>query len=899
MKPFVGWRPALRIAVRESRRSRGRSLLVVAMIMLPVLALSFAAVTYDMFSLTNAERVDRKIGHYDALVRWMYGGPMRQDPTLSTWDSVGAPPETQPRKETPDLLALLPAGSAAVPYATNVPSLKVTTPHGVTAMDVSSIDLSDAKLGGIVRLVAGSAPTGPAQIALTRSAASRLGVPLGGTVHLVDRDSTVTVVGLAEFADDLGPRIVLRPDSSTDTGDAWLVSSPAPITWAVVKALNQHGIAAYARNVVLDPPPPSQVDLRAFDNSGDSPLSLAGIMVGLGVLEVILLAGPAFAIGARRRSRDLALVAANGGTPPQVRRIVLADGVVLGAVGAVVGVALGVVAALAGRPLIEVYLAHRLAGGYRFYPLALVVVALLAVVTGILAALVPAYTAARQDVIAVLAQRRGVTRSKRRWVLIGLALLGIGIGGSLYGVSRLNSTLMQYGLITAELGLVLCTPALIGLIARGGAVLPLALRIALRDAARNRAAAAPAISAVMAAVAGSVALGVYVAGSDGKFDNEYRRTMPPGYVTVTSQSAAVPGGKPIPSTATFAATVRQALPVRAYAELSSVACPAGTGPSTYCDLNPQLPADGRCPAEDLTPPLTAAQQQAALRDPRCGAVQSLMTGGPDLVVDDGAALPLISGATGADLARATATLRSGGVVVTNPRFVEGGMVTLSAQLYVSGGDSPAPRTISVPGYALTSAAAQELTVLSPGAVIQAKMRVVRFGIVVATDHRPTQAEQDKLTAVTDALGTFVVAVEHPPAHDTNAGLLVLAGVAGFIALGAAAIATGLGAVDSKPDLATLAAVGASPGLRRRLSLSGAGVIAGLGSVLGAVAGFGAAVAVLSAYNRLARTKWPIEATYPIHVPWWNLLIALVVVPAVAMLGAGLLTRSRLPIERRI
>jgi putative ABC transport system permease protein len=35
------------------------------------------------------------------------------------------------------------------------------------------------------------------------------------------------------------------------------------------------------------------------------------------------------------------------------------------------------------------------------------------------------------------------------------------------------------------------------------------------------------------------------------------------------------------------------------------------------------------------------------------------------------------------------------------------------------------------------------------------------------------------------------------------------------------------------------------------------------------------------------------------VPWRNVGVALLVVPLVAMLGAGLLTRSRLPIERRL
>ena len=36
-----GWRAALRIAWREARRSRGRSALVIALILVPVAALSF------------------------------------------------------------------------------------------------------------------------------------------------------------------------------------------------------------------------------------------------------------------------------------------------------------------------------------------------------------------------------------------------------------------------------------------------------------------------------------------------------------------------------------------------------------------------------------------------------------------------------------------------------------------------------------------------------------------------------------------------------------------------------------------------------------------------------------------------------------------------------------------
>jgi putative ABC transport system permease protein len=103
---------------------------------------------------------------------------------------------------------------------------------------------------------------------------------------------------------------------------------------------------------------------------------------------------------------------------------------------------------------------------------------------------------------------------------------------------------------------------------------------------------------------------------------------------------------------------------------------------------------------------------------------------------------------------------------------------------------------------------------------------------------------------------------------------------------------------AKGRSALVSAVGASPRVRRALVLSQAGVIAGLGSLLGAVAGLGAALAVLFAINRGYADVRPAPTPYPMVVPWLNVGVALVVVPVVAMLGAALLTRSRLPIERR-
>src|SRR5205814_5172553 len=150
---------------------------------------------------------------------------------------------------------------------------------------------------------------------------------------------------------------------------------------------------------VLNHPPPKTEQYREFVENGGVPASavlMVVLVAGLAMLEVVLLAGPAFAVSARRRRRDLALVAAAGGTPAHLRRIVLADGVVLGAVAAAAGVALGVGVAAALQPLIEAHLSHARAGAFRAFPAALAGLAGLAFRTGRLPAVVTGVITSRQ-----------------------------------------------------------------------------------------------------------------------------------------------------------------------------------------------------------------------------------------------------------------------------------------------------------------------------------------------------------------------------------------------------------------------------------------------------------------------------------------------------------------------
>jgi len=524
----------------------------------------------------------------------------------------------------------------------------------------------------------------------------------------------------------------------------------------------------------------------------------------------------------------------------------------------------------------------------------------LAVATGVLAALVPAWISSRLDVVSALAGRRGIVRSRRRWVLLGLVLGAAGGGLAAFGAWRIDWVLIVIGLAVAEVGVVLCTPAIVGLVARLGRFMPLAPRIALRDTSRNRTAAAPAISAVMAAVVGSLAVSVVLIASTERDRDAYRSASRPGDVAVfVGGPKQAPGGQQsLPSEAL--ASLRSIMPVEQVHAIGVTSC----GPE-LCDVGMRPPPALDCPYAPyvLQHEPTAPEQRAARRDSRCDGVgdRYLYFGGLGsdrglVVVIDATAAGAAANITTEDADVAAAALRAGDVVVDDERYLDNGRVTLAITTVSPEGQRRDTRTVTAPGFVLPHRTLAPIAMMTTTTARTLGLSSAPIITLATTSRMPTQEERDRLQAALGDRFSFTVVEE--PSTDTT-GLLVLAIVAGVITLGAAAIATGLAAADGRADLGTLAAVGASPGVRRMLSLSQSGVIAGLGSLLGAAAGLSASMAVLFALNQRYADIWPAPTPYRIAVPWLNVGIALLVVPLIAMLGAGLLTRSRLPIERRL
>jgi putative ABC transport system permease protein len=119
-------------------------------------------------------------------------------------------------------------------------------------------------------------------------------------------------------------------------------------------------------------------------------------------------------------------------------------------------------------------------------------------------------------------------------------------------------------------------------------------------------------------------------------------------------------------------------------------------------------------------------------------------------------------------------------------------------------------------------------------------------------------------------------------------LLAMLGAAAIATLAGTSIAVALAMAESRADMATLAAVGASPSRRRVHAMGQAATVAGLGTGLGLALGALVAVTTLGGSSQ-----------YPTSTPYGWLVAVAVVAPALAVLVAGTFTRSRVTMTRRI
>lgn len=879
------WRPALRIARRELLRAKGRTVVVLLMVLLPVTAVVCLSTLLRTSEIDVVEGLPVNLG--DAAARLdVAGGIVQQDPLLrssSHYDSAPVP-------TADELRAALPAGSRLLPVREQYEQSSVQVGDRRRRISTVAVDLADAGLRGPYQVVDGRAPSGPDEVAVTAELAET-GLPVGRTVQLPAGEREVT--GVVGRPRDLGSRRAVVGTAAAvgiDPAvqpDRYYVAGP-PVEWDDVQRLNALGVLVLSRDVVLDPPPDDEVRESGFSSGQDVTVAIVGLIAVMAVLEVVLLAGPAFAVGARRQRRGLALLAATGGEPSHVRRVVLAQGLLVGAVAALVGAPLGIaVAALARAPLSR--WADAQWGPFDVGWLDVLLVALLGAATALLAALGPAWVMARQPLVAALQGRRVTAAGAARPALVGLVLLAVGLVITVGSLRDQRFTYAGYaelgvaaGAIPTVLGAVLLAPAALSLVGRLAGRLPLALRFAVRDADRQRGRTAPAVAAIAATVAGVIALGT-AASSDAEENRVTYRAAGPAGVAVVNANGADADWDVLETAARRALPGEPVQVVRGLAPAGPMA-PDGFVETQICRAG-ERGEQGRC--FDL------------LSDHGSSYGSDLLVGAQAL----GSLEPLLRPAL---VPRAQEALAAGGVLLSAPALQPGEQVELRRTRFTLQADGTERAevldTVTAPAAPLpvSTGWVPARAVLSESVADQlGGARTV--GLLVGEDlgRAEEEALKDAVLAVDD--GAYVRVERGYDGRADRTVVLVLSLVAGGLVLAGTLAATALALSEARPDLSTLGQVGARPRTRRTVAAGYALVLGLVGAVLGVLAGLIPGIAasvpltrgVSSSSSYVPLTDVPPGRDFIVDIPWLLIALVLVVLPLVSAAVAGAATRSRL------
>jgi len=537
-----------RLARRTARRHLGRTLFVGVLVALGVAVAVFAAIAVRTAQPTPEEDVVGLMGQATARI------------VVSPAGTPGVTPADPGTVEAWLARELDTAGIPATIYREEWIGPGLAT----------DLDPTDARAAGMY-VVDGSVPTTADEILASPAILRERGLAVGDTIRLPAADGMASfqIVGTVVRPESLHfPMFLFTPGGWDRLRQVELQSANVvALTGEIddVAALSTRlgtsfrerfgpsGVATAAPGPgvggpfdVWEPPIETREEARWEAAQSRTPASLVGVGVAaLLLIEVGLLAAAAYAVGLRRRLRELGLLVANGATERQIRGIVLGEAAVVGAFGALVGVALGVGVAFVSGGLLGSMI-NRLVSGPRIVFGDLAGPAIIGVGATMLAAWLPARTAGRVPPLAALRGRMPAS-APPRW-LVPVALGGTGAGAAMLvalAATPLDTgglmALGAVGMILTVIGGLALTVKIVEVGGRLADRLTTTPRLVVREAARARTKAAAAMAAMAIVFVGPALWAISTQTSEA---SRLVTSGPPGDPRVVTVIGAWPAGAP-------------------------------------------------------------------------------------------------------------------------------------------------------------------------------------------------------------------------------------------------------------------------------------------------------------------------------------------------------------------
>ncbi len=805
---MTGRRAIIRWAVRMFRREWRQQILVLVLLTVVVAAAIFTATA----AYNSQESPTAQLGSANTRVRLVEPDATQRAADIATLEKWFGPVEV-------------------------IADDFVRVPGSVDRVEVRAQNPNGRYGAGMLSVRAGRVPARPSEVALTDGVAATFGVHIGEHVRL--GRATRTVVGIVENPGDLHDEFALVTPAAA--------SATAPIT-VLLDASDQERSRAPGAEM------PGGFE-RVQATHATAAAAIVFGMAAVVMLLVCLVAAAGFIVIAQRRSRQLGLLAAVGATNKHLRLVMLANGVLVGVIAAVLGSVAALVAWFVARPALETSLGHRI--DTASIPPGLVATGiLLAITTATAAAWWPARAVGRQSVTEALSARPASPKPAHRSVAVAVIAAALGFAGVYFGVDvaadKSNVVLLLAGIVALVVAIIFGSPLVLRALARVASRLPFAPRLALRDLGRYQARAGAAVAAISLGLAISVAIvGIASASEPNESDmnlSDRQVLVHPGDFALgpAPTSGAGDSGRLVPS-----ATDLARLDDAAH-QLAS-----GLDQPTVLPLDIAVDANGEHADAKLG-----------------GGPGPVMLGravGSHTIRDTG----LLYVATAALAHRLGLDLTAVGpeVDVVTPQ---------SGTLFVANAlDRPTP----IPANAVDHIAAQPYSSAPKNLITTAGMQryelhAIRGGWLIESAQPLTAAQ---LTSVRERAAAAGLAIETRRSQDGLHTLRKGATLAGILlALAILAMTVGLIRSEAGRDLRTLIATGASSTTRRTVTASTAGALAFAAMALGIAAAY---VALVAGY---AHDLKELD-----NVPVLELAVTIVGVPLVAA-AAGWLLAGREP-----
>jgi putative ABC transport system permease protein len=711
----------------------------------------------------------------------------------------------------------------------------------------------------LLGLVSGTYPAGPGQVALTSQVATRYGTHVGGTWRTAG--TTWRVTGIVRDPSTLADQFALvAPGQIRHPGQAIMLLGPG----AAQQLLSDQTVPGV---------PAATVSVPNQQTSGVSPAVQVLVVEALGLAFIGLLSVASFSVMAQRRLRALGMLGAIGATERNLRLVMIAGGLVVGATAALAGAVLGLTAWIAYAPTVQRDTGHAVdAARLPWWAVAIGMV--LAIATSALASRRPAKTMAAVPVVTALSGRPAPPRAVHRPALPGVIVFAAGLAclaaaGGLNGVAGGNGAqghalFLLGGLVITVVGLCLLAPLAISVLAAGASPrLPVAIRIALRDLVRYRARSGAALAATT--FAAFLAMGICVVASI-RFDNPLNWIGPnlsSSQVTVGAAQSPGPGQMEQFSAAQLATLTTRVNALAASLHASAV--PLETAGTLYqAGLAAHSPQNFSGELYVATPQLLATY----------GIKASQITPGTDVLT----MRPGLAGLPNLELLYDNGMVSDASGPAPDPGSTGGPPCTLSNQCLAS----PAISTVG----SLPSGTSAPNTVITEYAVSKYHLQTHLLAWLIQAPAPLTAAQLGAVRQFGRANEVQVqTATANPSLADFTDGATALGVV---IALSVLAMSVGLIRSETAPDLRTLTATGASGMTRRTITAATAAALGLLGAILGTA---GAVVA------GMAWTHHGPTATAG-GVPPADFLILLIGLPLIAAAGSWLFAGRQPPAVAR-